>query len=90
MKRVAIIGPLGGASLAASLPYSFTIKGASRYCGIPERTLNDKILSGELPAVRYGNGTKKNRYVILRRDLEAYLNANRVPPIRSCAVTEAS
>ena len=39
-------------------PYSFRVKAASAHVDVPERTIYDHIVSGDLPACVYGNGTQ--------------------------------
>ena len=54
---------------------AYTLRGAARAYGLARDTLAAAIRAGDLPASRLGS----RRLVILRRDLDAWLVAHRVP-----------
>ena len=54
-------------------------KGAADALSMPLQTFMDKVHRGEFPFVNYGNGKARGRYLFLVRDLEAWLERNRVP-----------
>ncbi len=59
-------------------PLSYRLDAACAVSGIPKSSLCDAINRGELPVCKYGGGKLRDRYVILRVDLIAFLESIRV------------
>jgi len=61
------------------------VREVASWTGIPERRVREAVARGELPICRHGGGAERDRYVVLRADVERWLLSLRRPPVEGAS-----